>query len=169
MAKIKFSNSILTRAITGEKSAISTMFQSFMGDDETIISVEYLGKYGVFFKTKSFVCITDKKVASLEYGPFGKIMYSDAFIEEINSGIIFQPSVLSLYIIGIILCCTVVGILLLNTWIKFYYKINKSGMVWCVREGVNIYAFANRSKIYLVNDLWRKASYLRGQRKQTIG
>jgi hypothetical protein len=105
----------------------------------------------------------------LEYGPFGKIMYSDAFIEEINSGIIFQPSVLSLYIIGIILCCTVVGILLLNTWIKFYYKINKSGMVWCVREGVNIYAFANRSKIYLVNDLWRKASYLRGQRKQTIG
>ena len=145
------------------------MFQSFMGDDETIISVEYLGKYGVFFKTKSFVCITDKKVASLEYGPFGKIMYSDAFIEEINSGIIFQPSVLSLYIIGIILCCTVVGILLLNTWIKFYYKINKSGMVWCVREGVNIYAFANRSKIYLVNDLWRKASYLRGQRKQTIG
>lgn len=168
MAKIQIDGSIVKQATLGNKEAIKAMFQTFMAEDETIISVEYLGSYGVFFTTKSFVCITDKKVASMEYGPFGKIVYSDAFIEEVNSGVIYQPSVFTLYFIGIILCISIFGILLLSAWVRCYYKINKSGMVWCVREGVNIYAFANRSKINLVNEIWRSASYLRGKRKQYI-
>lgn len=168
MAKIQIEGSIVKQATLGNKKAIKAMFQTFMAEDETIISVEYLGSYGAFFTTKSFVCITDKKVASMEYGPFGKIIYSDAFIEEVNSGVIYQPSVFTLYFIGIILCVSIFGILLLNAWVRFYYKINKSGMVWCVKEGVNIYAFANRSKINLVNEIWRNASYLRGKRKQYI-
>ena len=166
MAKIQIAESIIKQAILGNKDAIKTMFQTFIAEDETIFSVEYLGSYGVFFKTKSFVCITDKKVASMEYGPFGKIVYSDAFIEEINSGIIYQPSIFALYFVGVILCISIIGILILNTWVRFYYKINKSGIMWCTREGVNIYAFANRSKINLVNEIWRSASYLRGKRKQ---
>ena len=168
MAKIQISDSIVKQATSGNKDAIKAMFQSFMAEDETIISVEYLGSYGVFFTTKSFVCITDKKIASMAYGPFGQIVYSDAFIEEVNSGVIYQPSVFLLYFIGIILCISIVGILFLNAWVRLYYKQNKSGMVWCVREGVNIYAFANRSKIDLVNTLWREASYLRGKRKQIM-
>lgn len=168
MAKIQIDRSIVKQATSGNKDAIKAMFQTFMAEDETIISVEYLGSYGVFFTTKSFVCITDKKVASMEYGPFGKIIYSDAFIEEVNSGVIYQPSVFTLYFIGILLCISIWGILLLNIWVRFYYKINKSGMVWCVREGVNIYAFANRAQINRVNEIWRSASYLRGKRKQYI-
>lgn len=168
MAKIQINGSIVKQATLGNKEAIKAMFQTFMAEDETIISVEYLGSYGVFFTTKSFVCITDKKVASMSYGPFGKIVYSDAFIEEVNSGVIYQPSVFTLYFIGIILCISIFGILLLNAWVRCYYKINKSGMIWCVREGVNIYAFANRSKINLVNEIWRSASYLRGKRKQYV-
>lgn len=168
MAKIKIDSSIVKRATLGDKDAIKAMFQSFMAEDETIISVEYFGNYGVFFTTKSFVCITDKKIASMEYGPFGKIIYSDAFIEEINSGVIFQPSVFLLYFIGVLLCMTIVGVLLLNFWVKLYYRLNKSGLVWCVGEGINIYAFANRSKINLVNEVWRRASYLRGKRKEYI-
>ena len=168
MGKIQIDGSIVKQATYGNKEAIRAMFQTFMAEDENIISVEYLGSYGVFFTTKSFVCITDKKVASMEYGPFDKIVYSDAFIEEVNSGIIYQPSVFGLYLIGAILCISIVGILLLNSWVRFYYKINKSGMVWCVKEGVNIYAFANRSKINFVNNLWRSASYLREKRKQYL-
>lgn len=163
---IKINTSIIKQATAGDKDAIKSMFSTFLAEDENIISVEYLGSYGVFFTTKSFVCLTDKKVAVLEYGPFSKIIYSDAFIEEVNSGIIFQPSVFALYFIGIILCITVVGILLLNSWVRLYYKINKSGMVMSVREGVNIYAFANRSRINLVNGIWRKASYIHDKRKQ---
>lgn len=165
MAKIEIDKDIVTKAKEGDHAAIKEMFSPFLGEDETIISVEYLGKYGLVFPTRSFVCLSDKKVAALEYGPFGKIIYSDAFIEEVNSGIIYQPSIFLLYFIGIILCISILGLLLLNPWIKIYYTINKSGMVWCVREGVNIYAFANRSKINLINNIWRKASYIRGQRK----
>lgn len=168
MAIIQIDGSIVKQATLGNKEAIKAMFQTFMAEDETIISVEYLGSYGIFFTTKSFVCVTDKKVAKMEYGPFGKIVYCDAFIEEVNSGVIYQPSVFTLYFIGIVLCVSILGILFLNAWIRCYYKINKSGMVWCVREGVNIYAFANRSKINLVNDIWRSASYLREKRKQYI-
>lgn len=168
MAKIQIDGSIVKQATLGNKEAIKAMFQTFMAEDETIISVEYLGSYGVFFTTKSFVCITDKKVASMAYGPFGKIVYSDAFIEEVNSGVIYQPSVFTLYFIGIILCISIFGILLLNAWVRCYYNVNKSGMVWCVREGINIYAFANRSKINLVNEIWRSASYLQGKRKQYV-
>lgn len=168
MAKIQIDKSIVEQATSGNKDAIKAMFQTFLAEDESIISVEYLGSYGVFFKTKSFICVTDKKVASMEYGPFGKIVYSDAFIEEVNSGIIYQPSLFTLYFVGIILCLSIWGILLLNMWVRFYYTLHKSGMVWCVKEGVNIYAFANRSKINLVNEIWRKASYIRCKRKQSI-
>lgn len=168
MSKIIIKKTIVKQATTGNKEAIKAMFQTFIADDETIISVEYLGKYGVFFTTKSFVCITDKKVASLQYGPFGKIIYSDAFIEEVNSGIIYQPSVFTLYFIGLLLCISLIGILFLNAWVRIYYMVNKSGMVWCVREGISIYAFANRSKINSVNQIWRTVSYLRGKRKEYI-
>lgn len=168
MGKIKIDGSIISRATNGDKEAIKAMFQTFVSEDEKIIAVEYFGKYGIIFPTRSFVCVTDKKVASMQYGPFGKIVYSDAFIEEVNSGIIYQPSVLWLYIIGVLLCISIVGILLLNAWVKLYYSINKSGMVWCVAEGVNIYAFSNRSKINLVNEIWRITSYLRGKRKQIM-
>lgn len=169
MSKISINKNIVAKSKAGDHIAIKDMFSSFLGEDETILAEEYLGKYGVFFPTHSYVCITDKKVCALQYGPFGKIVYSDAFIEEVNSGVIYQPSVFPLYFIGTILCLTIVGILLLNGWVKLYYTLNKSGLVWCVREGVNIYAFANRSKINLVNAIWRKASYIRGQRKAYIG
>ena len=66
MAKIQIDGSIVKQATSGNKEAIKTMFQTFMAEDETIVSVEYLGSYGVYFTTKSFVCITDKKVASME-------------------------------------------------------------------------------------------------------
>lgn len=169
MAKIEIEKSIVKRAMAGDKEAMKIMFQTFLAEDETIVAVEYLGSYGLFFSTKSFVCVTDKKIAAMEYGPFGKIVYSDAFVEEVNSGVIYQPSIFQLYLVGFILCISILGILLLDAWIRMYYKFNKSGMVWCVREGVNIYAFSNRSKINVVNNIWRKVSCIRNNRKQIMG
>lgn len=168
MANLEIPKNIVSQAKTGNHNAIQHMFKPFIGEDETILCEEYLGKYGIIFATHSFVCLTDKKICAISYGPFGKIVYSDAFIEEVNSGIIYQPSVFKLYLIGTILCLTIVGILLLNAWVKLYYTFNKSGMVWCVREGVNIYVFANRSKINLINAIWRRASYIRGKRKSSL-
>ena len=51
MATIQIDGSILNQATSGNKAAIKAMFQTFMAEDETIISVEYLGSYGVFFTT----------------------------------------------------------------------------------------------------------------------
>ena len=168
MAKIKIQSTVLKRAVLGDKAAIKTMFQSFISEDESILDVQYFGSYGFIFKTRSFVCVSDRKIASMEYGPFGKIIYTDAFIEDVNSGVIYQPSIFPLYFVGLLLCLTIVGILLLNGWIRLYYQLHKSGLVWIVREGVNVYAFTNRSKINLVNDFWRKASYLRTKRKEFL-
>ena len=168
MSKIKIQSTLLKKATLGDKVAIKTMFQNFVSEDDTIMDGYYLGNYGFLFKTKSFVCISDKKIASMQYGPFGQIVYTDAFIEEINSGVIYQPSIFPLYFVGFLLCITIIGILFLNAWIRLYYQVNKSGLVCVVREGVNIYAFANRSKINLVNDFWRKASFLRSKRKEFI-
>lgn len=165
MAKIEIKRNVVAKAKAGDYAAMQEMFAPFLGEDETILSVEYLGKYGVIFGSHSFVCLSDKKIAALQYGPFGQIVYSDAFIEEVNSGVIYQPSVFLLYFVGILLCISIFGILFLNVWVKLYYTLHKSGMVWCVREGVNIYAFANRSKINLVNNIWRKVALIRGQRK----
>lgn len=168
MAKISIKSSVIKRACCGDKTALQIMFQNFVSEDETIIDVQYLGNYGFLFKTKSFVCISDKRIASMEYGPFGKIIYTDAFIEDVNSSVIYQPSIFLLYFVALLLCISIWGILLLNWWIRLYYQLNKSGIVWVVREGANVYAFANRSKIDLVNDFWRKASYLRTKRKEFL-
>ena len=168
MAKISIQSTVLKKAVLGDKTAIKTMFQNFVSEDETIMDVQYLGSYGFLFKTKSFVCISDRRIASMEYGPYGKIIYRDAFVEDVNSGIIYQPSIFPLYLVGFLLCITIIGILLLNGWIRLYYQVNKSGLVWVVREGSDVYAFANRSKIDLVNEFWRKASYLRTKRKDFL-
>lgn len=165
MANIQFESSVLQQARQGNKNAIRKMFSSFIGDGEQIIDVEYFGSYGVFFTTKSYVCLTDKKIYTMQYGPFGKIILSDAFLEEVNSGVIYQPSVFQLYFVGILLCVSLFGIILLNAWIRLFYQINKSGLVWSIREGFSVYAFANRSSLSKVNAIWRKVSVLREQRK----
>ena len=75
MAKIKFESSILEKAIRGDKNAISTMFQSFIGNDEQILDARYFGCHGILFsKTRSFVCLTDKRLSRIEYGPMRKIL-----------------------------------------------------------------------------------------------
>ena len=65
MPKIEIEKSIVSRAVQGDKEAMKAMFMPFLQEDDAIVSVEYLGKYGIFFTTKSFVCVTDKKVASI--------------------------------------------------------------------------------------------------------
>lgn len=169
MSKIKFESSVIKEAVRGNKEAISTMFQSFIGTDEQILDVKYFGSHGILFnKTRSFVCLTDKRIATIQHGSFNQVCYQDAFIEGVNSGVIYQPSVLGLYLVSIFLACTIVGIVLIPVWIQFYYVLNKSGMVWSIGEGFSIYAFANRSKINEVNNFWRHVANVRTLRVQYL-
>lgn len=169
MAKVKFDSSLVDQAIQGDKQSISTMFYSFIGNEEQIIEARYFGSHGFLLnKIRSFVCLTDKRVASIQLGRLGKVVYQDAFIEDINSGVICQPSLFWLYCVSILLACTIVGIVLIPLWIKCFYALNKSGMVWSIREGINVYAFANQSKIGEVNAFWRYVANVRTQRVQSL-
>lgn len=164
MSKIKVEKTLLKKAKEGDLESLKSIFKSFVGSDQEILYVDSFGEYGVFFPDYCFACVTDKKICSLRIGYFGEILYQDAFIEEINSGVIYQPSVFQLYFVSVLLCLSVVGVLLLNAWIKIFYTLNKSGLVWSVREGINVYVFANRSKIASVNNMWKIASNARNER-----
>ena len=169
MGKVKFESSVLQQAVNGDKEAITKMFQTFLGTEEQILDVRYFGRHGFLMnKTRSFVCLTDKRIATIEHGSFNRVCYQDAFIEGVNSGIIYQPSVFALYFIGILLACTIIGIILIPSWVQLYYTFNKSGMVWSIREGFSIYAFANISKINEVNSFWRHVAEVRTLRVQSL-
>ena len=169
MSKVKFESSVLQQAVNGNKEAISKMFQAFLGAEEQILDVRYFGSHGFLMnKTRSFVCLTDRRIATIQHGSFNRVCYQDAFIEGLNSGIIYQPSVFTLYLTSILLACTVIGILLVPYWIQLFYTFNKSGMVWSIREGFSIYAFANISKINEVNSFWRHVAKVRTLRVQYL-
>lgn len=164
MSKIEVEKSLLKKAKEGDLESLKSIFKAFVGSNQEILYVDSFGKYGVFFPDYCFACVTDKKICSIRIGYFGEIIYQDAFIEEVNSGIIYQPSVFQLYLVSTILCLSVVGILLLNAWVKMYYTFKKSGLVWSVREGIAVYVFANRAKMASVNNMWRIASNARCER-----
>ena len=63
------------------------------------------------------------------------------------------------FILGVFII--IFGIILIPSWIQLFYTFNKSGMVWSIREGFSIYAFANISKINEVNSFWHHVAEVR--------
>src|SRR5262245_4620219 len=95
---LKIAASLVSRARKGDQQAIVTIFRQFVPEDEGLYWAEYLGRHGWLFGRLSFGCLTDKRVASVKIGSFGEVIYQDGYFEYINSGIIYQPSRLALYI-----------------------------------------------------------------------
>lgn len=169
--KFEFPQSILEQAKLNKRDAIEIMFRQFIGSDEQIHFCEYMGQFGVIINiTHSFACVTDKRIVALEVGSFDKMVYQDAGLEDINSGFIYQPSILSLYIIGavIVLGTFGVGILLVPFIVRWYYKVNKCGLVGVVKEGLAVYVFTNRNRLVRANAMWRTCLELRDKRIKAI-
>lgn len=98
-AAIKVDRSLLDRAKSNDLAAITTMFRQFMSPDEEIYFAEYCGLLGFWiFGTHSFACLSNRRLASLRVGAFGRVLYNDGFLEHQNSGIVDQPSLLKLYV-----------------------------------------------------------------------
>jgi hypothetical protein len=98
-APIRVDRSLLDRAKANDLGAITTMFRQFMSPDEEIYFAEYCGLLGVWiFGTHSFACLSNRRLASLQVGAFGRVYYNDGFLEHQNSGIVAQPSLLKLYL-----------------------------------------------------------------------
>lgn len=176
--------SLLDRAKQGDVEAIGLIFRQFVNPDERILAAEYLGTRGLFgLGTHSFGCVTDRRVADIEIGLFGRLVYQDAYLEHVNSSAFFQPSLLLLYVsvfgIGavgllaafgsgmgplvavLILALTLLSILLAA---RVYYHFVKSGVLFWVREGIPVYLFANRKRIAQATRVWRICAQARDQR-----
>lgn len=98
-ASIQVDRSLLDRAKAGDLDAITKMFRQFMSPDEEIYFAEYGGLLGFWiFGTHSFACLSNRRLASLQVGAFGRVFYNDGFLEHHNSGVVAQPSLLKLYV-----------------------------------------------------------------------
>jgi FHA domain len=96
---ISVAQSILQSASNNDFGAICMMFKQFIPEDEQIEYAAYLGIQGLWgIGTRQFACVTNRRVADITIGFFGELTYQDGFLEHINSGIIYQPSKLWLYV-----------------------------------------------------------------------
>ncbi|MEA5570567.1 hypothetical protein [Calothrix sp. UHCC 0171] len=192
---IRISSSIIQQAIQDNPDAIATMFQQFLPENESIHLVQYLGLQGLWgFGTHEFACLTDRRIADITVGRFGKINYQDGYLEHINSSYIFQPSKLKLYItVGILFSFPLlslisllplfqffgaflialilfgVSLLLLPLVVQWYYRFNKCGIVIAVRGGIPIYIFTNRKLLTRANTLCRQMTISREERIKLRG
>ncbi|MEL7024707.1 MAG: hypothetical protein AAGL69_13275 [Pseudomonadota bacterium] len=156
---VRPSTDTLSAARSGDAHALNAMFKQFVGDEETVLESYYLGKQGILgFGRQSFGCVTDRKLASISVGFFGHMEYRDGYIEEIETGAIFQPSLFWLYILSFIVVVSTfgIGLLLLPLVTRGFYRFNKSGLVATFDVGIPAYVFANRNRLTLVNRLWRR-------------
>ena len=182
--RLEIESSLLERAKNDDEDAIRTMFKQFIPDDERILFAAYLGVHGMWWVGKhSFALLTNRRLASLRVGSWGEVVYQDGLLEHQNSGVVYQPSVLSLYvlcgiwllfwlftglgsgaaILGAILF-VFPGLVLLPYLVQFYYRLNKCGLVWSIREGISIYLFTNRNRLTTANSLYRLASFQHDRR-----
>lgn len=98
-AAIQVDRSLLDRAKDNDLEAITKMFRQFMSPDEEVYFAEYCGLLGFWiFGTHSFACLSNRRLASLQVGAFGRVLYTDGFLEHQNSGAVHQPSLLKLYL-----------------------------------------------------------------------
>lgn len=171
---IKIEQSLMQRAKKNDFAAIEKMFRQFLPEDEKVLAAEYLGVKGIWgFGTHSFACVTNRRVAAIRTGNFGEVWFQDGCIEDINSGIIFQPSKFWLYVLYIVSATIVVstlgfGLLLLPWAVGKYYDWSRCGVVFAIREGVNVYLFTDRGRLKIANRLYRMAMQARELRVRDI-
>jgi tetratricopeptide (TPR) repeat protein len=178
------SASLLDRAKQGDTEAIGLMFRQFIGPEEHLLAAEYLGTRGIFgLGTHSFGCVTDRRVADIELGLFGRLVYQDAYLEHVNSSAFYQPSLLLLYLsifgigaagvlgafasgLGVLVAALILALtaLLIVFAARIYFHFVKSGVLFWVREGIPVYIFANRKRLPQAARVWRLCAQARDER-----
>jgi hypothetical protein len=179
--------SLLDRAKQDDREAITTMFRQFLPADEQPTEAEYMGVLGFWgIGAHSFAAVTNRRVATLRTKILGGVEYQDGALEYVNSGALFQPSRLwlYLYVAGTLLVFAAfgfslapaasivtlaIGVALLPLTVRLYYRIKKSGLLFWVREGSSVYLFVDRKRMRIANRLYREALSLREHRLREMG
>jgi hypothetical protein len=60
-------------------------------------------------------------------------------------------------------------LILLPVTIRLYYRFKKSGIVLWIREGLQVYAFIDRKRMRIANQLYRVCADLREERLRALG
>lgn len=148
------SNKVSVKGVLGEakadnKDAIKQLFSGFLAKGEEINDCGYLGEMGFIFSESSFWCVTPLRVCALRIKKGGELFFQGGYISEIKSDAFYQPSLVMLWIILIIIALSTFGIgLVLTPWIvKSFYKMRKSGVVFWMESGLLVYLFADRSSL----------------------
>jgi hypothetical protein len=167
---IRIEPSILESAKQNGQEAIKTMFSQFIPVDEQIMAVDYLGVQGLWWVGRhSFACVSERRIAAIMVGPWGEVIYQDGLLEHYNSGVIYQPGLLGLYIICavyVLVSLSLFGLplILFPYVVQYYYRVNKCGLVWVIRDGVSVYLFTNRKSLTKANRLYRLVADLHDKR-----
>jgi hypothetical protein len=178
---------VMARAKADDAQALETLFEQFIPPGEQIVETRYMGVMGLWgLGTHSFAAVTTQRVASIRVGLLGELLYQDGSLEYINSSAVYQPSRLKMYMPAIIMMLFVViaalvtgsaiallavffVLLLTPLMVKWGYRIQKSGLVVWIREGINVHIFIDRPRIALANRFYRLACELRDERLREIG
>jgi hypothetical protein len=179
---------VMARAREDDPQALEILFQQFVPPGEQIVETRYMGVMGLWgIGTHSFAAVTTQRVASLRVGLLGELLYQDGSLEYVNSSAIFQPSRLRLYLLPalwvLVVCAfsvasgsvpiailgTLLALALTPFVLRLSYRLNKSGLVIWIREGLSVYMFIDRRRIALANRFYRLCSELRDERIREIG
>jgi hypothetical protein len=175
------------RAKADDQDALATMFGQFLPRGEQVLEGHYLGVMGFWgIGTHSFAVVTNRRIASLRISFLGGVEYQDGALEYVNSAAVFQPSMVGLYVYaaaislvsllfglvfgaGVAILLLLLSLLFLPLTVRLYYRFSKSGIVVWVREGIHVYAFIDRKRMRLSNQLYRLTSDVREERLRAVG
>lgn len=158
--------SILKRALAGDRSALEGMIRSFIPDDERLVSAAFLGSFGLIFRQRAFFAVTDRRAVSIIIGPFRHLSYQDGLLEYINSSGIRQPSRGPLYFkLTLLFVFTLgIGLLFVPAVSRSWFRKNKAGLFLNVREGLSIVTFADAASMPVAMSMYREFTLARDDR-----
>ena len=163
------------------------MFSQFMPKGEQILESQYLGVYGFWgLGSHSFAAVTPRRFATLKVSLLGGVEYQDGSLEYVNSAAVYQPSKIGIIIFALLatlpyslvalaahpaagVIVFLLSLALLPLTVRIYYRFKKSGIVLWVREGLMIYAFIDRKRMRLANQLYRRCTDAREERLRSLG
>ena len=196
---IRLETSIVAQAKDGDVNAIEHIFRQFCSDDEVMELAYYFGTMGLFgLGRSSFGGLTNRRIISINIGMFGEVTCRDAFLENVTSGVVYQPSKALLYLayffIGLfslwiavfpagsglaagspmftLLFPLLAGLFFLasiHIATILYYSLKKCGLVYVIQERYTVYMFCNRNAMGKANRLYKTTGVSRDARLRLVG
>lgn len=141
---------LLRRAKNDDLEALEEIFRNFLSKDETIVAKAYLGLRGFWqVGSHSFVCVTESKICRIEVGWLLSIDYREAYLEDCNAVIMYQPGFFYINIFAIIFVLSTfgLGVILLPFYYRIYFAVIKSGADVFIRSSSIINIFCDITKL----------------------